>query len=583
MWALLLVLACGPKVADGAKRTEASAGIRSAEFAALLEAHWEAQMRASPEWATMLGDYRFNREVSDRSVGSAEARADAAARWRAEAGSLTVQDDRDAMFLRLFREQLDSEIAGRACQSETWMLSARINPMSDLFSVLDVAPIRGPDDIADAVARVDAWIASLAGHRAALAAGVSAGRVASAASLERLIQMVERQVAAPAVDWPPLQRELPEGALGEAWRTALVGAIDARLREALRAYADHLRTQVMPHGQPDVAPGIAAMPDAGACYEALILRHTTLPRSPEALHQAGLDALARVHGEMLGVSERLWGVTDRAALFERLRSDPSLRFATADEVLAAAETALRKAEAAVPRAFGRLPRTPCEVAVIPAYEAPYTTIAYYRQPNPDGSKPGEYFVNTYEPSSRPRHEAEALAFHESVPGHHLQIALSYELPATPAFHRYDGATAFVEGWGLYAERLADDLGLYSDDVSRLGMMSFDTWRAARLVVDTGLHAKGWSREQAVAFMLENTPLAENNIRNEVDRYITWPGQALAYKTGQMELLALRAEAEAALGGDFDRARFHDTVLGAGAVSLPVLRERVERWVERGGR
>jgi uncharacterized protein (DUF885 family) len=215
---------------------------------------------------------------------------------------------------------------------------------------------------------------------------------------------------------------------------------------------------------------------------------------------------------------------------------------------------------------------------VPDYEAPYTTIAYYREPNPDGSKPGEYFINTTQPTTRPRYEAEALAFHESIPGHHLQIAIAQELPEMPAFRKYGGVTAYVEGWGLYTERLADEMGLYSSDLERMGMLSYDAWRASRLVVDTGMHAKGWSRAQAVSFMLEHTALAENNIRNEVDRYIGWPGQALAYKVGQLTILRLRAAARAKLGAAFDLKAFHDTLLGAGPVTLPVLEGIIDRWI-----
>ncbi|MCA9571885.1 MAG: DUF885 domain-containing protein, partial [Myxococcales bacterium] len=206
-----------------------------------------------------------------------------------------------------------------------------------------------------------------------------------------------------------------------------------------------------------------------------------------------------------------------------------------------------------------------------------TTIAYYRPPVP-GEQPGAYYINVYAPETRPRHEAEVLAFHESIPGHHLQIALAQETGDIPMFRRHLGATAFVEGWALYTEQLADEMGLYSADIDRFGMYSFELWRASRLVVDSGLHAKGWTRQQAIDFMLENTPLAENNIVNEVDRYITTPGQALAYKTGQLEIWRLRRDAEARLGDRFDIKAFHDVVLGAGAVSLPVLRQRVEAWV-----
>jgi uncharacterized protein (DUF885 family) len=220
------------------------------------------------------------------------------------------------------------------------------------------------------------------------------------------------------------------------------------------------------------------------------------------------------------------------------------------------------------------------VVRVPAAEEQETTIAYYRGPASDGSQPGRYFINTFAPETRPRYDAEVLAFHEAVPGHHLQIALAQETESLPRFRRETGSTAYVEGWALYTERLADELGLYSSDLDRLGMLSFDAWRACRLVVDTGLHAYGWTRQQAIDYMTANTLLAENNVENEVDRYIVWPGQAVAYKVGQREILALRAEAQAKLGERFDLKAFHDVVLGSGAVTLRVLRQNVQEWIER---
>jgi uncharacterized protein (DUF885 family) len=222
------------------------------------------------------------------------------------------------------------------------------------------------------------------------------------------------------------------------------------------------------------------------------------------------------------------------------------------------------------------------MARIPPYEAPFSTIAYYRPPHYDGSKPGEYFINTYQPETRPRYELEALTWHESIPGHHLQIAIAQELGELPMYRKLYGSTAFVEGWALYTERLADEMGLYTGDLDRLGMLSYDAWRASRLVVDTGLHAMGWTRAQAEAFMLAHTALTPANIGNEVDRYIAWPGQALAYKFGQLEIFALRRQAEAALGPRFSLPGFHDVVLAGGGVTLPVLRLRVEAWITAGG-
>jgi uncharacterized protein (DUF885 family) len=218
------------------------------------------------------------------------------------------------------------------------------------------------------------------------------------------------------------------------------------------------------------------------------------------------------------------------------------------------------------------------VKEIPSYEAPFTTIAYYRQPATDGSRPGTYFINTYAPTTRPKYDAEVLAYHEGIPGHHLQIAIAQELTGVPEFRKHQGATAFVEGWALYTERLSDEMGLYTGDLDRLGVLSFDAWRASRLVVDTGVHAFGWTRQQAIDYMLENTLLAENNVVNEVDRYVSWPGQALAYKLGQREILRLRDQAKEVLGPSFDIRAFHDRVLENGAVSLAVLGTVIEEWL-----
>jgi uncharacterized protein (DUF885 family) len=554
----------------------ASAGITDGTFAALLEAHWDATMAARPMWATMLGDHRFDDKLGDPSI---EAAAAARARneaflARAEAIDAATLSASDAMYLALFRRALEADIAESLCAFPSWSLSPRNNAVGELQGILEMHPLGDGADGKSLIARVDAWVASVDATLAALKTGLSEGRVANATSTTYVIEMA-RNVAGTET-WEVFSR-----LEGDGWgttRAQLEARLSGAVPEALERYANTLESDILPNARDDDAPGLASVPDGGACYEARIRRYTTLPLTADELHQRGLDELAKIHAEFVAPGAAVFGVWDRALLFERLRTDPELYFDTPEAIVAKAEGALARAEAAVPAVFGRLPEAPCVVTEIPAYEAPYTTIAYYRQPNPDGSKPGEYFVNTYAPTTRPRHEAEVLAFHESVPGHHLQIALSFELPDAPAFHKYDGTTVFVEGWALYTERLADELGLYSGDLDRLGMLSFDAWRAARLVVDTGLHAKGWSREQAVEFMLENTPLPENNIRNEVDRYITWPVQALAYKTGQLEILQLRREAETALGDRFDLSGFHDVVLGRGAVDMGLLREAVKRWV-----
>jgi uncharacterized protein (DUF885 family) len=304
--------------------------------------------------------------------------------------------------------------------------------------------------------------------------------------------------------------------------------------------------------------------------------HTSLEVVPEEVHAIGLEEVRRIDADFAELGARLLGTNGRAETLTALREDPALHFEAREEIAAVAKASLERANGAIGDWFGRLPQAPCEVVVMPAHEEKHSTIAYYRDPAGDGSRPGQYFVNTYAPETRPRYEAETLAFHESVPGHHLQIAIAQEMADLPAFRRFNGSTAYTEGWGLYTERLSEEMGLLSGDLDHFGVLSFDAWRAGRLVVDTGLHALGWTRQQAIDFMAEHSALGENNIANEVDRYIAHPGQALAYKLGQLELLRLRAEARARQGSRFDIRLFHDVVLGEGALPLPVLRQVVER-------
>jgi uncharacterized protein (DUF885 family) len=321
-------------------------------------------------------------------------------------------------------------------------------------------------------------------------------------------------------------------------------------------------------------------PGGHEAYRRLVRAHTTLDLTPEEIHAIGLREVERINAETEELGRRALGTPDHAATIERLRNDPALHFSTRDEIVREAEVALARARAALPDWFGRLPRAECAVVPIAEHEERNATIAYYWQPAADGTRPGQYFVNTFAPETRPRFEAEALAYHESIPGHHLQIAIAQELTGLPEFRRHLAVTAFDEGWGLYTERLADEMGLYTSDLDRLGVLSFDAWRACRLVLDTGLHALGWSRRQALEYMIANSPVAPNNVVNEVDRYIVWPGQALAYKAGQLEILRLRALAREQLGPRFDIRAFHDAVLGEGAVPLRVLGDLVARYVER---
>lgn len=579
-----------PPVAPGSEDpwTEAAAaGVADAGLAALLRDHWQWRMEQSPTFATRLGDHRYDDRLHDPSDAAERARGGARRAFlaRAEGIAPATLSEADATTLALFAELLRAEVDEEVCQTHLWNLSAMSNPLTSVSYLPRLVTVETPAQGAALVSRYRAASAHVDAHVDNLRLGLSRGLVANAETTRRVIAMVREQLDEPDARWPlmaPSEEPHPgwSDAEREVYRRDLAAAVSAGVRPALARFAAFLETEVLPAARPDDRVGLGALPLGEACYPARVRYHTGLDLGVEAIHRRGHEEMARINDEMRRLGAALFETEDLPAILARLRGDRALYFDTEEAVEEKARAALAAARARMPDFFGVLPRADCVVVRVPDYEAPFTTIAYYRPPHADGSKPGEYFVNTTEPTTRPRYEAEVLAYHEAIPGHHLQIAIAQELEAMPAFRLHLGLTAYVEGWALYTERLADEMGLYGGDLDRMGMLSYDAWRAARLVVDTGLHAMGWSREQAVQYMLEHTALAENNIRNEVDRYVSWPGQALAYKLGQLEIQRLRASAEEALGDRFDVRGFHDAVLSGGAVSLPVLEGQVARWVRR---
>jgi uncharacterized protein (DUF885 family) len=562
---------------------QAVAGVTDPALRALLADHWEWTLATSPEWATSLGDHRFDDRISDGSHAAVEAERAAAQKLldRARAIDAGALEPADRVTLRLFVEELEHRIAMAVCQGELWNLSANNNPVTQWSYLPKRHPITGPDSARNLVARYRQIAGAIDAEIANLRLGLEQGLVANAESVRRVLRLVDDQLAEDDGDWALMEpAKVGHDALSADQQAALARDITAivsgEIRPALARYRAVLADELVPRARAEV--GLVALELGPACYAARIRNYTGLDRTARELHELGQREIAAINREMQELGHELFGTRELSAILARLRSDRALYFASADEIMARAKASLARARAAIPRFFGILPQADCVVVPIPDYEAPYTTIAYYRQPHPGSDKPGEYFVNTFAPETRPTFEAEVLAYHESIPGHHLQIAIAQERSELPAFRRHDGQTAFVEGWALYTERLADEMGLYSGDLDRMGMLSYDAWRAARLVVDTGIHALGWSREQAETFMLEHTALARNNIVNEVDRYIGWPGQALAYKVGQLEIWRLRRAAEAELGDAFDIRGFHDAVLAGGAVSLKVLRDQVAAWV-----
>ena len=371
------------------------------------------------------------------------------------------------------------------------------------------------------------------------------------------------------------------GAVDEAAvRREAAGIVDSQIRPALRRLLACLGDELLPVARPGERVGIRFVPGGAEGYRAAVRKHTTTELAPEEIHQIGLDVLAALQDEWAELGGKVLQVTDVPAIHERLREDRSLRFADSAQIVRTVTAALQRAEEARDSWFPRFDIPGCVIEEIDPVEAGNAPLAYYRPPAAGGKRPGAHCVLTAEPQQRYVYEYEALSFHESTPGHHMQIASSQTLPL-PAFRRFLDAEVcgYVEGWGLYCERLADEMGLYTSDLQRLGMLSFDALRACRLVVDTGMHHHGWSRAQAMDFMWRNTATTQSNVRNEIDRYIGWPGQALAYMVGRREIRRLRERAERRLGARFDIRGFHGTVLGNGAVPLGVLDQLVADWAD----
>lgn len=557
----------------------------SQDLAKLCDDYWQGYLEAHPTSATALGDRRFDDRLEDHTpqgVAKERLRLETVL-GRARAVREEGLSASDRLTLAALILEIESQLDEIACGFQDWVVDPLGGPQVELLSLVDYTRIETVADGRNFVKRCRAMGPYLDEHVVNLGRGINQGRVASRDAVRKVIEELEA-IAAEPLERSALLRPLEDPRPGwpekerEAFRADLTAAVKDLVKPALARYQYFLSSRLLPVARPPEKAGLSFIPGGRECYLKRIRTQTSLERTPEEMHQLGLEQVARFRAELAALGGRALGTTDIPEIQRRLRGDTAMHFRTAEEVEAKAREALARARAKVPEWFGVRPQADCEVKVMGMHEAPNSTVAYYRQPAIDGSRPGTYMINTYKPETRPRYEAEALAFHESIPGHHLQIAIAQELKGVPEFRKHQGVTAYVEGWALYTERLADEMGLYSSDVDRIGMLSYDAWRACRLVVDTGMHALGWSRQQAIDYMVANSVLAENNIVNEVDRYLTWPGQALAYKAGQIEILALRDEARKRLGDRFDIKRFHDVVLENGAVALPVLRRQVEAWI-----
>lgn len=451
-----------------------------------------------------------------------------------------------------------------------------VAPAAVLLSLLPMIGLPNAELAEAYLRRLAAIPAHLEGAADRHRAGVAVGRVPVAHLVEAAIKHIDRYLSDPDND--PLTRPSPPADAAADWTDRRDTVLADVVRPAFATYRDVLINEVLPHGRSADRPGLSWLPGGDADYARLVRVHTTTDRTPDELHETGLAIMDELRAEYAELGKRVLGTDDLGEIFHKLRFDERFRWTSADELLEAARQAISRAEQAAPQWFGLRPERGCEVRPVPAADAVGAPAAYYMPGSVDGQRPGVYYANTDQVTERFRHQCEAVAFHEAVPGHHFQISIALELPEMPLLRRIADVNAYTEGWGLYTERLAEEMGLYSDDVARLGMLTADSMRAGRLVVDTGLHARGWSRAQAVEFLSKNTPMATVEIEAEVDRYIAYPGQALSYMVGRLEIQRIRASAEAALGDRFDIRGFHDVVLGNGPLPLSVLADAVQDWV-----
>jgi uncharacterized protein (DUF885 family) len=543
--------------------------------------YWDLEMRKNPVWATFLADRRFDAELPDITPsGVAAARAKARAILdEARALDPTPLSPQERVTREMLVALLEDSIAAEICEAHLWDVNALDGVQSTLGEMPQLHSVLQKQHAESLIARYRQGGKLLDQHVANLRTGIQRRYLAAKPAVARVIEQLEVMLADP----PERSMFVTTVRLPDTWseqerselRTLLLEATRTSLYPGLRRYLHVLRNEYLPVAREKV--GVEANPDGEQCYRTRIRAHTHLDLSPEEIHRIGLQESERNLAEMKEIARRLAGRDEIDTLKKHLSRDPSQHVKTREELLDFAEGLIARAGAKLATAFSRLPRQQVRVKPIEEFREQSSPTGYYYNGSEAEGRPGYFYLNTWDPSSRTLYLLESLTFHEAIPGHHLQGALAQELKGLPRFRRELGDPAFIEGWAHYAELLAGELGLYSGDAARFGMLSDQSLRAVRLVVDTGMHHFGWTRQRALEYMRSHTAEPPEEMEREIDRYIVWPGQALAYKLGQLEILKLRAEAKARLGDRFDMRAFHDAMLSNGAIPLPVLRRVMNEW------
>ena len=551
----------------------------------LMDRYFQARLAWDPLFATRAGFHEYDSRLPDASIAAQERRLAELRSFSAELERVRVAAE-DAINAAVLKHVLNAEIGDLEHRAWRMPITNRGGFHADFAELPSRHPFLTTADYENYLSRLRAFPVWTAQNIELMREGIRTGWTLPRDSMHGF----ESTVSAHVVDDPKKsQLWTPFAAFPEHFDAATRASLEKAGQEAItqsvvpgfKTLLAFWRAEYAPKLQPEV--GVGRLPGGLEYYRHRVKSFTTLDLDPEDVHERGVLEVARIRAEMAATIERAGFQGSFAEWQNFLRTDPRFYAKTPDELMQRTAAVCKRMDGLLPLLFGRLPRAPYGLKPVPDYMAPFTTTAYYEEPAGDGSRAGFYFVNLSKLESRPLYELEALSLHEAVPGHHLQIAIQQELTGLPEFRKWTDVTAFIEGWGLYSERLGLECGFYQDPYSDFGRLSYEMWRACRLVVDTGMHAFGWSRERAIQYMADNSVLSLHNIEAEVDRYITWPGQALAYKNGELKIRELRARAEAALGAQFDVRAFHDLVLGSGPVPLSVLETMVDGWIKSGGR
>jgi uncharacterized protein (DUF885 family) len=551
---------------------------------ALFDRTWETNIKESPMFATSVGRHENDDRLGSSTMADLERRN---AQEKATLAELKAIDRsklpaEEMVNYDIFQEQIENGIASFALGDYQMPFNADSGFHSGFARLAQNMPMATTKDYENYISRLNQWPRHVREEIALMRIGIARGMTVARATLDGYDSTITAHIVddpEKSVFWKPFAKfpsTVPEGdreRLRQAGRKAVMEGAVVGYREFL----DFFRNDYLPHARTTL--GASELPNGRAYYAQQIREYTTLDLTPEQIHKIGLSEVERISGEMDAVMKEVGFKGDFPAFLVFLRTDPRFYAKTPEELLMRASRIAKRIDGKLPSLFKTLPRLPYTVEPVPADIAPkYTSGRYVGAPE-GSTQPGIYWVNTYMLESRPLYNLEALTLHEAVPGHHLQIALSRELTGLPNFRRFSYISAFGEGWGLYCEWLGLEAGIYSDPYSNFGRLTYEMWRACRLVVDTGIHSMGWTRKQAIDYLASHTALPLHEVETEVDRYISWPGQALSYKLGELKIKELRKRAESTLGPRFDLRAFHDVVLGSGAVPLKVLEANVDRWIE----